>query len=128
MKKRKKRNSYLCYVIYEGPQLCTLLGEIWGLKKSLKKSCQCAKNARDSLLERRYWTELPKTKRRFSDLVSKSRAFRPLLCRQSDQILAIFALKNWVVLWNEIMSCHKNLFEKFLWRENLSAIYLKVCF
>ena len=86
MKKRKKRNSYLCYVIYEGPQLCTLLGEIWGLKKSLKKSCQCAKNARDSLLERRYWTELPKTKRRFSDLVSKSRAFRPLLCRQSDQI------------------------------------------
>ena len=34
--RKRNRNSYLYYVIYEGPQLCSLLGEIRGLKRSQK--------------------------------------------------------------------------------------------
>ena len=37
--RKRNRNSYLYYVIYEGPQLCSLLGEIRGLKRSQKTIC-----------------------------------------------------------------------------------------
>ena len=41
--RKRNRNSYLYYVIYEGPQLCSLLGEIRGLKRSQKTICSWAK-------------------------------------------------------------------------------------
>ena len=126
--RKRNRNSYLYYVIYEGPQLCSLLGEIRGLKRSQKTICSWAKklyfsNSISTILM--YLTVMAK-KRKTTLLVKLlTKSFLPswpplYLCAQCEKMKNLLSPKgnfrqiNSLVIYSVKLLLSRNFCEKFV--------------